>query len=403
MVEDDHRTILPARVLEPLSGRHAATLTDRAPTDNEVPRPPGSVPRVRLWRILGRLVKAALAVLIIVSGLVATQGHPWATLAVVGGLLAIGVVLWWRRQRDIATSVAALALGCVLTGYLTAWGAGVAGRDVGPQTGVAFWIFGGVVTIAAWTTRRHPGSRGATVAFANAALVAASLLTALSPGSGAIVGLLAGMSVVAWRSGGWLAIQRSWWRRRPLPATPRAGSPSATTEGIRDAPRTAEVVRDIDRWHSLGSRRAGRTAQTIDHVLVGPERIVLLHTKAWAGRIAKEYDEAAGETYTFDGDPAQLAERLRTVVRANTEAQLRLDEDHRSLWSVVTLWDSTRLPERAVELDVLADTRSSETARVILVRGERLRAWLDANGTPLSPEDIDRRLRVVARMLPAAD
>lgn len=343
--------------------------------------------------------------MIVVTGLIATQGNAGATLAVVGGALAIGVFLWWRRQREIAASVAALVASCAITGYITAWGADVAGQAVGPQTGVAFWIFAGVVTIAAWTSRRHPGSRGVTVALANAALVLASLLTALSPSSGAILGLLAGVTVVAWRGGGWLAVQRWWWRQRAWHEPSDAGVGSTRPEAVRGTQRTAALLAGLPGWRALGARRAGRSGQLVDQVLVDSDRTLLIHTKAWSGRVTKvESDGDAGETYAIDGDPDQLAERLRAIVDANAVAQLRLDEDYRTLWSVVAFWDATQLPEPVTELDVMTDRRTGHgAARVVLIRGEQLRAWLASLADqPADDRAIERRLRVIARMLTSA-
>lgn len=342
--------------------------------------------------------------MIVVTGLIATQGNAGATLVVIGGVLAVGAFLWWRRQREIATSVAALVLSCATTGYVTAWGAGIAGQDVGPQTGIAFWIFAGVVTIAAWTTRRHPGSRGITVALANAALVVASVLTALSPSSGAILGLTAGLMVVAWRGGGWLAVQRWWWRRRPWDESTDATETPARPEPVRGTQRTSDLLAGLPGWQTLGARRTGKSGQPVDHVLVDPDRILLVHTKAWSGRVTKVESEGAGETYAIDDDPDQLAERLRAVVDANGIAQLRLDEDYRTLWSVVVFWDTTRLPEPVTELDVMTDSRTADsTARIVLARGEQLGVWLASQtDEPADDRLMERRLRVVARMLPAA-
>lgn len=356
---------------------------------------------MRWWRAVRRLLKAAFAVLVIVSALIATQGNPAGTAAVLAGLLGIGAALWWRRQRTVAATVVALVLTCAITGYVTAWGAETAGRDIGPQIGVAFWIFAGVITIAAWTTRRHPGDRGITVLLANAALTAASVLTAVAPESAAVIGLIAGLLIVSWRSGGWLALQRWWWRRRPL-AAPAAGGAPSYHGAIRDAAKTAAVVNDLTTMEILDARRAGHTGAVIEHVLIGRTSTLLLHTRAWAGRITK-VEADTGETYAIDGNVDQLAERLRAIVTTNAAAQLRLNEDHLSLQSIVVFWDTTKLPEPVVELDVRPEHGSADdTVRIVLIRGEHLAAWLAEHEDAADRRITEPRVRVAARMLTPA-
>lgn len=296
----------------------------------------------------GKALRALRVALVVVAvGLVlvlAQQQGAAATTLALGGLVLAGLVWWWWRRPDVAGTVGSLVVTCLLTSEIT-YAVGVQVNAISPlQLGLAFWLFAGVVVVTTWAAPRHRGSRAVTVVVAHAILVVASALSYFSTAVVPVVGLIAALVVVGWRS-----------RQRPWP--PR--KPPEDTLDERTARALGKLSGD---WELYGN------------VLTGPAGHYCVRTAGWAdGRV-----ELAGGAYTLDGDARALSDRLQPIVNETRRFAARQGLKPAEVTGVAVFWDGTTLPDGGVvELTVFDTVRRRRTGtRVVLVRGEKLLAWL---------------------------
>ncbi|GAB3404962.1 hypothetical protein [Flindersiella endophytica] len=296
----------------------------------------------------GKALRALrLAVVVLAVGAVlmlAQQRGSAATALALGGLALAGLAWWWWRRPDVAGTVGSLVVTCLLTSEIT-YAVGVQVNAISPlQLGLAFWLFAAVVVVTVWLAPRQRGSRAVTVVIAHAILVVASALSYFSTAIVPIAGLIAALAVVGWRSR-----QRRW---------PPRTEPQSTLEE-----RTTSA---------LGGRGDGWELH--GNVLTGPAGHYYLRDAGWDGRV----ELAGGNAYTLDGDAQALSEQLQPIVNESRRFAARQGLQADELTGVVVFWDATRLPDGGVvELTVFDTARRRRTGtRVVLVRGEKLLAWL---------------------------
>jgi hypothetical protein len=295
----------------------------------------------------GKALRALrVAVLVLAVGVVlmlAQQQGTTATVLALGGLALAGLVWWWWRRPDVAGTVGSLVVTCLLTSEIT-YAVGVQVNAISPlQLGLAFWLFAAVVVVTAWAAPRHRGSRAVTVVVAHAILVVASVLSYFSTAVVPIAGLIAALAMVGWRSR-----QRRW----PPRTEPKTTLDEQTTNALSGRG---------DDWALYGN------------VLTGPAGQLYLQKATWDGQV-----ELADGTYTLDADAQALSDRLQPIVNETRRFAARQGLKADELTGVAVFWDGTRLPDGgAVELTVFDTARRRRTGtRVVLVRGEKLPAWL---------------------------
>ncbi|HEY8456248.1 MAG TPA: nuclease-related domain-containing protein [Actinopolymorphaceae bacterium] len=352
-------------------------------------------------RKLTPLLRFGIAVVGLFLLLVAALQGDAATTLVVGVLVAVAFVAWWRRNRTAAGSAASLAVTLVWTSSATEWAARHNPLISPVQQGLVFWLFAVVVVGVVWLmpgrhSTRAP-SRAVTVALGHAALCLASPLVVLSPVAAPVLGLSVAMLLVWWRSRRRVAGEDVPDEQRRVAAIHRGEQKTseALTHALAD-PRFSD-------WRVLSHRqlrgRGGRTHR-LEHVVLGPGGVYVVETRDWAGAVSL-VDVAGGSesrsvngparAYALDGDPHELASRLLPSVRRVRDVAEALGVSADAAFGLVVFWGDTRLPEDSVSLALVDESARSVTpTTVTLLRGHRLADWLVAQPSRIDPRHVAR-------------
>ncbi|MBZ3907006.1 hypothetical protein J8M51_36035 [Streptomyces scabiei] len=129
----------------------------------------------------------------------------------VGGLLSLGLVVWFmRRRRQLLLALASTLLTAGLTGYFAA--AGEAARwgtsaVVSGEAVFGYWALAGMALLGAWIPKTHPGGRGVTVMGADVIIAIASGVGMVWPEAGVPIGFVGVSAVLTLRGGGLWALR----------------------------------------------------------------------------------------------------------------------------------------------------------------------------------------------------
>lgn len=320
----------------------------------------------------GRILRLGLGAVLVVAILIVAQQDLASTVLAVAGL-GIAALLWLGLRRPyVAAALVSFVVTCVAVSGITHW-IGSQLASTGPaQVGLVFWIFAFVVVAATWFAQGVGRSSALTIALGHAILIAASFAAYIQTAVVPVLALVAAMTVVT---------GLAWRRRRKirLGLDELALEPLPRNALLRSADRTREALVDLDA-RVVGPVRL-RDLE-IEHVVLMGDRIVVVETRQWEGKVERvrlaSKGKTVGEAYGLDSDVHELAARTEPVVRAALAFARQFGLAVGNVVAVVALWDNVDLGEPVVEMRASEPnlTRKQALPVTYLVRGDHLAEWV---------------------------